>query len=116
MLCLVLVVMAPTALAQADAGFDAADVAAAETSPFAGGPEGRKLETDLPPRKPIATGKSIPYARDRKKKKKSWLSMLGGVDKDGQPLPMKLPKLTTEEILTGVFGIAIVGLFLSFNI
>jgi len=62
----------------------------------------------------------VPKADQRKSRrnKKSWLSMmgLGGTDKDGKPKTFQLPKLSTEEVLTGVFVIAIGGLFLSFNI
>ena len=56
--------------------------------------------------------------RPQKKRRRSWLSVLGigGNDKDGNPQPVKLPKLSTEEVLTGVFCIAIGGLFLSFSI
>ena len=54
----------------------------------------------------------------KRKKKKGWLSLMGvgGDDEKGEPKPLKLPKLSLEEVITGMIVIAIGGLFVSFVI
>ena len=56
------------------------------------------------------------FGHNKRKKKKSWLSALGvgGEGPDGKP--KKLPKLSLEEVLTGVIVIAFLGFFFSFSI
>jgi len=76
--------------------------------------DGRRLASDASaPRQRVTPS----YGKHRRKRK-SWLSAmgLGGTDKDGNAKSAKLPPLTLEEVLVGVFVIAIGGLMVSFSI
>ena len=74
--------------------------------------QGRKMEERAAKHPSSTRGPS----QTKRRKKKSWLSLIGlSSDKDDNQ-PMKLPAMSTEEVLVGVFCIAFGGLFISFAI